>query len=105
FCLLCFQPWKPIVKPATLEVTAIDVSQGDSLLLVFPNGKTMLIDAGGFPGMSRMARKPQIDVGEDVVSPYLWSRRIRRLDYAILSHGHSDHMAGLPAILDNFRPK
>ena len=54
--------------------------------------------------MERMARKPQIDMGEDVVSPYFWSRSIRRLDYVALSHGHSDHMAGLPAILDNFHP-
>jgi competence protein ComEC len=44
-------------------------------------------------------------MGEDVVSPYLWSRRIRHLDYAVLTHGHSDHMAGLSAILDNFHPK
>lgn len=55
--------------------------------------------------MERMIRKPQLDVGEDVVSPYLWSRRIHRLDYAVLTHGHSDHMGGLPAILDNFRPR
>jgi competence protein ComEC len=40
-----------------------------------------------------------------VVSPYLWSRRIRHLDYAALTHGHSDHMGGLSAILDNFRPR
>jgi competence protein ComEC len=104
FGILCLQPWQPVIRPGTLEVTAIDVGQGDSLLLVFPNGKTMLLDAGGFPGMERMAHKPQIDMGEDVVSPYLWSRRIHRIDYAVLSHGHSDHMAGLPAILDNFRP-
>jgi competence protein ComEC len=52
-----------------------------------------------------MKRKPQLDIGEDVVSPYLWSRRIQRLDYAVLTHGHSDHMGGLAAILDNFRPR
>ena len=52
-----------------------------------------------------MARKPQMDIGEDVVSPYLWSRRIRHLDYAVLTHGHSDHMGGLDSILDNFRPR
>ena len=105
FGILFWQPWKADVKLGLLEVTAIDVSQGDSLLVVFPNGQTMLVDAGGFPGMGRMVRKPQIDVGEDVVSPYLWSRRIRRLDYAVLTHGHSDHMDGLAAILDNFHPK
>jgi len=105
FMLLCWQPWPPLTTPKTLEVTAIDVSQGDSLLMVFPDGETMLVDAGGYPGMERMVRKPQIDMGEDVVSPYLWSRRIHHLDYAVLTHGHSDHMAGLPAILDNFRPR
>ncbi|MBV9403825.1 MAG: ComEC/Rec2 family competence protein, partial [Acidobacteriaceae bacterium] len=105
FLLIWLQPWPPEIRPHLLEVSAIDVSQGDSLLLVFPNGETMLVDAGGFPGMERMARKPQMDIGEDVVSPYLWSRRIHHLDYAVLTHGHSDHMAGLPAILDNFRPR
>lgn len=105
FAILCWQPWPPEIAPKLLEVTAIDVSQGDSLLIVFPDGETMLVDAGGYPGMERMTRKPQIDMGEDVVSPYLWSRRIRRLDYAVLTHGHSDHMAGLPAILDNFHPR
>jgi competence protein ComEC len=105
FALICWQPWKPEIRSGMLELTAIDVSQGDSLLLVFPDGETMLVDAGGFPGMGRMVRKPQLDVGEDVVSPYLWSRRIRRLDYAVLTHGHSDHMGGLASVLDNFRPR
>ncbi len=105
FTVLCWQPWKAELKAGYLELTAIDVSQGDSLLVVFPDGETMLVDAGGFPGAERMARKPQLDMGEDVVAPYLWSRRIRHLDYAVLTHGHSDHMGGLPSILDDFRPK
>ncbi len=105
FAVVCWQPWPADIKPGTLEVTAIDVSQGDSLLVVFPDGETMLVDAGGFPGMTNMKRKPQIDIGEDVISPYLWTRRITHLDYAVLTHGHSDHMGGLGAILDNFHPK
>jgi competence protein ComEC len=103
-CLL-FQPWRPLLKRGALEITAIDVGQGDSVFVAFPDGETMLVDAGGFPGAERMKRKPQTDIGEDVVSPYLWSRRIHKLDYAVLTHGHSDHMGGLPAILDNFHPK
>jgi competence protein ComEC len=105
FAVVCYQPWQPLLHKGELELTAIDVSQGDSLFMAFPDGETMLIDAGGFPGMERMKRKPQLDMGEDVVSPYLWSRRIRHLDYAVLTHGHSDHMAGMAAILDNFHPK
>ncbi len=105
FAALCIQPWPPLLHPNRLEVTAIDVGQGDAIFVGFPNGKTMLVDAGGFPGFGNMKRKPQMDIGEDVVSPYLWSRRIRHLDYAVLTHGHSDHMGGLAAILDNFRPQ
>ncbi|HEX4166030.1 MAG TPA: ComEC/Rec2 family competence protein [Bryobacteraceae bacterium] len=105
FALVYGQPWKALLPPGQLEVSAIDVGQGDSLLIAFPDGETMLVDAGGFPGAERMVRKPQLDLGEDVVAPYLWSRRIRHLDYAVLTHGHSDHMGGLPAILDDFRPK
>jgi competence protein ComEC len=103
--LICCQPWRPNLDPRWLEVSSIDVGQGDSLFVSFPNGQTMLIDAGGFPGMSHMIRKPNLDIGEDVVAPYLWSRGIHRLDYAVLTHGHSDHMAGLPAILDGFHPR
>lgn len=105
FLVICVQPWKPELHAGMLEVSAIDVNQGDSLFVAFPDGEIMLVDAGGFPGMGRMERKPNLDIGEDVVSPYLWSRRIHHLDYVVLTHGHSDHMGGLAAVLDNFRPK
>jgi competence protein ComEC len=104
FATICLQPWRQEVQGGKLEVTAIDVGQGDSIFVGFPNGETMLIDAGGVPGLERMKRKPRLDLGEDVVSPYLWQRRIRHLDYVAVTHGHSDHMAGMPAVLDNFRP-
>jgi len=88
----------------TLELTAIDVGQGDSLLVIFPNGLRMLIDGGGHLQFGR-PRRSTFDPGEDVVSPYLWSRGIARLDIVIATHAHQDHIGGLPAILENFRPK
>jgi competence protein ComEC len=105
FALICWQPWRPQLRPGWLEVSTIDVSQGDSVFVAFPDGKTMLVDGGGFPGFGKNVRKSNLDIGEDVVSPYLWSRRIRLLDYVVLTHGHSDHMDGLFAILDNFHPR
>jgi competence protein ComEC len=82
---------------------AIDVGQGDSLLLITPDGKTLLVDGGGFGGGPHQA--PQdFDIGEEVVSQALWSRGIRHLDAVALTHAHSDHMGGLPAVLRNFHP-
>jgi competence protein ComEC len=95
---------RPIQHPHdALLMEAIDVGQGDSLLLITPDGKTLLVDGGGFGGGPHQA--PQdFDIGEEVVSEALWSRGIRRLDAVALTHAHSDHMGGLPAVLRNFHP-
>ena len=95
---------RPVERPkGAMLMEAIDVGQGDSLLLITPDGKTLLVDGGGFGGGPRQA--PQdFDIGEEVVSPALWSRGIRHLDAVALSHAHSDHMGGLPAVLRNFHP-
>ncbi len=79
-----------------LTLTMIDVGQGDSLLVEFPGRTRMLIDGGGF------AASP-FDVGEKVVSPVLWRKGIRRIDYLVLSHAHADHLNGLLAVARNFR--
>ena len=100
-------PQRPEATPGSMEVTAIDVGQGDSIFVVSPDGATMLVDAGGpVGGVTEAAEATsRFDIGEEVVSPYLWSRRFRRLDVLVLSHAHSDHMGGMPAVLRNFRPK
>lgn len=78
-----------------LRVTYISVGQGDSTLVEFPGGETMLIDGGG-------SYTAGFDVGEAVVAPLLWYKKIRRIDYMVLSHAQLDHMGGLGFIASNF---
>jgi competence protein ComEC len=100
-------PVRATLSPGFMEVTAIDVGQGDSIFVAAPDGATMLVDAGGpVGGVTEAAEATsRFDVGEEVVSPYLWSRNLRHLDVLVLSHAHSDHMGGMPAIMRNFRPR
>ena len=71
-----------------LRITSIDVGQGESILVQFPKGATMLIDGGGFYDNS-------FDIGEKVVAPLIWKKKIKHIDYLVLSHPQSDHLNGL----------
>jgi competence protein ComEC len=104
--LVALHPFPPRLPRGTLELTALDCGQGDALFLVFPDRTTMLVDAGG--SRTRGTREGGFqgrrwDPGEDIVSPYLWSRGIKKIDVVVLTHAHEDRLGGLGAILDNFR--
>jgi len=77
-----------------LRLTVLDVGQGDSLVLVSPSGRSLVVDAG-FAG-------ERFDVGESVVAPSLWESGIQRLDAFVLTHAHPDHAGGAAFLLRHF---
>lgn len=102
--LVATHPFAPRLAKGKLELSVLDVGQGDSLFLVSPSGHTMLIDAGGPPpqfGLQQQQRAS--DPGEESVSPFLWSRGIKKVDVVALTHAHQDHLGGIPAVLENFQ--
>jgi competence protein ComEC len=81
-----------------LRVTFLSVGQGDSAVVEFPRGEVMVVDGGGVGGAA-------FDVGERVIAPFLWSRKIARVDYLVLSHPDWDHYGGLAFLAAHFAPR
>ncbi len=102
--LIVIYPFPAQFQHGRLEVTVLDVGQRDSIFVAFPDGRTMLVDAGGLPGANYIrGMRPGLDVGEDVVSPFLWSHGLKHIDTVVVTHAHEDHLGGMPAVLRNFR--
>lgn len=79
-------------KNGKLEVHFIDVSQGDSIFVRFPNGKTMLVDGG------------DREAGKKVAS-YLKKAGVSKIDQVVATHPDIDHIGGLLEVLDEFKVK
>ena len=80
----------PNAPPAgTLAVHYLDVGQGDSELVMLPDGRNMLIDAG------------TSDAGSAVVSS-LRSLGVTRIDYLVATHPHADHIGGMAQVIRSF---
>lgn len=83
--------------PGELRVTTFDVGQGDAILVEAPNGRRLLVDAGGASSDGR-------DLGGRVVGPALRALGIRRLDYLVVTHADLDHIGGAATLVREFRP-
>src|ERR1700722_4373638 len=102
--LVAWHPFMPSFYRGKLEVSVLDVGQGDSIFVAFPDRRTMLVDGGGQAGAEIVGGyRSGPHVGEEVVSPYLWSRGIKMLDVVALTHAHHDHLDGLHSVIANFK--
>jgi competence protein ComEC len=81
-----------------LRLTFLSVGQGDSAVIELPGGEVMVVDAGGL-------RSRSFDPGERLVAPFLWRRKIARVDYLVLTHPQLDHYGGLAFLAEEFSPR
>ncbi|WP_347490555.1 DNA internalization-related competence protein ComEC/Rec2 [Desulfoscipio sp. XC116] len=95
--LIVLWPWGG--AGGRMQVYFIDVGQGDSILVRFPGGRTMLVDAGGRSGDLNEGRS----VGESVVVPYLHRLGMDKLDVLVVTHAHGDHAGGVPPVAEKLR--
>jgi len=93
--LLCINLyiWSPLIRksPEQLKITFLHVGHGDAIVIQFPDGKTMLVDAG--------AKSKYKDNGREVVIPYLWHEGINKIDYALITHSDLDHFGGIASVI------
>jgi competence protein ComEC len=76
-----------------LHCTFLAVGHGGCIIVETPDGRTLLYDAGAMTGP---------EVTQRQIAPFLWHRGIKRIDELFLSHAHSDHYSGVPALLERF---
>lgn len=79
-----------------VTVSIVDVGQGNAALIEMPGGQCALIDGGGYTDNSIF------DIGERVLAPFLWRKKIKTIETVILTHYDSDHINGLVYILNHF---
>ena len=95
--LLATAPFVASLSSSGLELTALDCGRGRADFAVLPGGSTMLIDAGGIPAETTSALTEHWDPGENIVAPYLWSRRVKNLDVLVATGSNLDGVAAIAA--------
>lgn len=79
----------PAAGEGGLKVHFLDVGQGDCILVRFPGGQNMLVDAGK-------------NDSAGYITSYLKKEGVRKLDFVVGTHPHEDHIGSLDAVVKNF---
>ncbi len=85
--------WRKQPPPASgkeMQVHVLDVGQGDSILIISPEGKVVLVDAGD-------------QTKGKVVLEALKRYNVQQIDYLIATHAHPDHIGGMDDVLNNVK--
>ncbi len=88
--------WQARWAPGVLRATFLDVGQGDATVVELPDGRVLVVDAGGFAGSD-------FDTGSAIVAPFLATRKIRQVDALVMTHAHPDHFGGLAHLVRSGR--
>lgn len=78
-----------------IQISVIDVGQGDAIFIRTPSNKTVLMDGGGSAG--------EDTVGENILLPYLLYQKVNRIDFMMISHMDNDHVGGLFTIMNELK--
>jgi competence protein ComEC len=103
--VIVFHPFSSPQPDGRLTLDFLDVGQGDSALVTFPDGTTMLVDGGGEMDLRSSDTDFEPDrrrIGEAVVSEFLWEKGYSRIDYLVATHADADHIQGLADVAKNF---
>jgi competence protein ComEC len=110
--IILLHPFTAVRVDGKLHVDFLDVGQGDCALVTMPDGTTLLIDGGGRPNIDWNKSDDEVEapferdtrsIGEGVVSEYLWSLGLDRVDYILPTHADADHIDGLNDVARNFK--
>lgn len=96
-CLVAAVLWpQPPPQDAPLRIHFVDVGQGDSIIVQYPDGTADIVDAGGF------WNSDALDTGDAILLPFLTRLGVTKLHRAFLTHAHADHMNGLLTLMHYF---
>jgi len=103
--IIILHPLSSPTPDGRLHVDFLDVGQGDSAFVTFPDGTTLLIDGGGQISFLDDGNNFEPDaprIGEAVVSQFLWEKGYSKIDYVLATHADADHIQGLTDVVRNF---
>jgi len=79
------------------SISFLDVGHGNCTIIELSNGDTVLVDGGG-------TSSEKFNIGEMIIAPFLWEKRIQKVNDVIISHSDADHYNGIRFILRHFSP-